>query len=319
MNRHQRPQLSPAFWLLAATLSCHESCEKRPGASDGGVTSAPAQSSSASSAASAKPAAKKDDSVNLILPAASVSAFQNPSGVPVYTGPTGSVEGTITVDGDPDPDLGLDFSKCPAARDTYAKLFREGAPLPNGTRPLADALVGVTGYAGFYVPGKSDVRKVTIDKCAFSERTIDMTIGERLEVYNATTILYAPVLAQVTTPAIMLAPPHGDPVKLYPPKPAYYTLLDRVNGAKYMTANVYVLAYPLHATSDLDGHYRIDGIPVGTMDVSARLAAIQKTASTKVDIKEHVVARVDLTLTYHKPANGAPPAAAGDAAAPVNN
>ncbi len=238
--------------------------------------------------------------------------------LPAYSGPTGSVEGTITVDGDPAPDVDGAFSKCPAARDMYGKLFREGPPLPNGARALPDAFVGVTGYSGAYIPSNSEVRNVTIDNCGFTERTIDMTIGEHLEVWNKTRTLYAPTLLQVPTPALMLAPPGGDPVKLYPTKPAYYTLVDKTGSAPYMQANVYVVAYPLHAISGLDGHYRIDGVPVGSVSVSARLAAIQKTATRKVDVLANVVAHADMVLSYRKPNPGVPTPVPFDAGTNIN-
>src|SRR5580693_3270897 len=48
------------------------------------------------------------------LPAASVQAFVNPAHLPVYQGPTGSIEGTVTVTGDPSPDTkNREYSKCP--------------------------------------------------------------------------------------------------------------------------------------------------------------------------------------------------------------
>jgi hypothetical protein len=228
------------------------------------------------------------------------------------------VEGDISVDGDAAPDVDGPFTKCPAARAMYGKLFREGPALPSGARPLADAMVGVTGYGGFYLPSTSKVRKVTIENCGYTERTIDMTIGEHLEIYNKTRELYAPMLAQVPTPAIMLAPPGGDPVKLYPLKPAYYTLIDRTGAAPYMVANVYTVAFPLHTTSGIDGHYRIDGVPVGKVTVSARLAAIQRTVNKTVDVLENVVAHADLTLSYRRPNAGAPVPVAHDAGTNIN-
>ena len=77
----------------------------------------------------------------------------NPQHLPVYSGPTGSVEGTILVIGPAAPDVKIDTKQCPAALDTYGKLFREGTPAaPNGPRPLADAVVIAVGYSGYYIP-----------------------------------------------------------------------------------------------------------------------------------------------------------------------
>src|SRR5579862_3686583 len=71
------------------------------------------------------------------IPKALVDAVVNPEHLPAYSGPTGSIEGTILVVGPPAPDVKVDVSPCPAALDTYGKLFREGTPAaPNGPRPL---------------------------------------------------------------------------------------------------------------------------------------------------------------------------------------
>jgi hypothetical protein len=299
--------LDARSWALTAAVLLVVGCVRRSAppspadAADGSST--PGASASVESASPFNPTP---------LAPAAVEAFRNPAHLPEYAGPTGSVEGTIVVMGDPAPEVpGHDFARCPVARDTYGKLFRDGPARPDGSRPLADALVAVTGYSGFYVPEHSEARTVTIRNCAFDTRTVDMTIGQRLEVANKSTALYAPALAQAPMPALMVAPPNADPVKLYPLKPGYYTLIDRM-GADYMTADVYALAYPLHTVTGLDGHYRIDGVPVGKIDVDVRLPAIRQNASKSVEVKMNVVERVDLQLKYSA---AAPTAATRDAAA----
>lgn len=224
-------------------------------------------------------------------------AIVNPQKLPVYTGPTGSLEGTITITGDPAPDVpGLDFHKCPAAKETYEKLFRVGATQANGARTLADALVAVTGYAGF-VPERNPVRSVTFENCVLDTRTIDMTIGQRIEVASKDDILFAPILAQAQLPALMLASKNTAPVGLFPPKPGYYTLIDRME-LSYLRADVYTLLQPLHTVTALDGHYRIDGIPVGNVTVSTRLARIRKDTSRSVQIDANMVKTVNLNLDF---------------------
>src|SRR5271167_1825224 len=59
------------------------------------------------------------------IPKELVDSVVNPEHLPAYTGPTGSVEGTIVVVGPSSPDVKLDVTPCPAALDTYGKLFRE--------------------------------------------------------------------------------------------------------------------------------------------------------------------------------------------------
>jgi hypothetical protein len=243
------------------------------------------------------------------LPAASVAAFVNPEKLPPYAGPTGSVEGTISITGDPSPALpAQDYSKCPEAALTYGKLFREGMPTAGGGRALADAIVGITGYAGYYVPERSETRTISVSGCAFEPRVVNMTIGQRLEVANKAKDMWAPAIEQAQLPALMVAPPNGDAVKLYPPKPGHMTLIDRM-GHPWARSDVWVFMHPLHAVSALDGHYRIDGVPVGKLKVNVRLTAIGQETSKEVEVLAGVVQKVDLTLAYHAPKDAGAPAA----------
>jgi len=244
------------------------------------------------------------------FPSASVAAFVNPAHLPPYLGPTGSIEGTVTLTGDPSPETkNRDYSKCPEAEATYKKLFREGSPRPDGSRSVADVLVAVTGYSGTFLPEQKPARTVTIENCALTSRTIDMTMGQRLDIVNKTPQkVFAPAFMQTPTPSVMMASPDGDPVSLYPPAPHLYTLYDRFgSGSAYLTGEVYVLPQPLHTVTGLDGHYRLDGVPVGKLTVNARLGVIQQETSKPVDVKANVVQTVDLQLNYRAPPTSVPP------------
>jgi hypothetical protein len=51
--------------------------------------------------------------------------------------------------------------------------------------------------------------------------------------------------------------------------------------------------------SDLLGHYRIDGVPVGKVSVTARLPQVHEEAGQNdVEILAGVVKKIDLTLKY---------------------
>jgi hypothetical protein len=239
--------------------------------------------------------------VDPALPPATVDGFVNPAHLPVYQGPTGSIEGTITLTGDPSPDTkNREYSKCPSGELMYKKLFREGAARPDGSRPIADALVAFTGYTGAYIPETKPARLVSIDNCALSTRTIDMTIGQRLEIVNKMKDkIFAPAFLQLPSPLALVAPPLGEAVNLYPQSPRLYTLYDRFGaGSSYLTGDVYVLVQPLHTVTDLEGHYRIDGVPVGTVKVNGMLGVIEKQATKSVDVHANVVEKVDLELNY---------------------
>ncbi len=272
-------------------IGCGRKASEGP-PSDAAV-SAPTPSAAPSASATA---AERGD---FPIPREGVESVLNPRHLPAYDGPTGSVEGTVLVTGPAAPTVHIDAAKCPGAIDTYGKLFREGPRRPDGSRPLADAVVVVVGYTGYYVPEFEPAVRVTIGpRCGYSSRTIAMTFGQRLEVANQSMLLFGPRIDQESVPAVMMAPPleKGDPVKLYPRKAAYMTMSDQMQP--FVHEDLYVFRHPLHAVTDLDGHYRIDGIPVGALKVGAHHPGANADAQAPVDIVANIVQRVDLTVAY---------------------
>jgi hypothetical protein len=276
--------------LSLAAAACSRSEKANPTASNAS-TAAPATPDAAPA-----PAVAGD---SFPIPRESVDLVLNPKQLPPYDGPTGSVEGTVYVTGPAAPLVTVDAKKCPAAVDTYGKLFREGPALPNGSRPLADAAVVVVGYEGYYLPEREEAKKVAISAgCAYPTRTITMTFGQRLEVSNQSTTLFAPILDQDTLPAVMVAPPleKGDPVKLYPRKAAYFTIGDRMQP--FVHEDLYVFRHPLHTVTDVAGHYRIDGLPVGSLKVGVHHPGAGANGEAPVEVVANVVQHVDVTVTY---------------------
>jgi hypothetical protein len=282
-----------ASLLVAATVSCHSAGKSDVVLNDSGPPARTPVPASAPPALTAPPNA-------LPIPSADVDALVNPSHLPAYEGPTGSVEGTVLVSGPDAPDLPeIDVKSCPAALDTYGKLFRAGARRADGLRPVADAVVVVTGYSDFFIPAKGDAERVVIGaNCGYAERTIAMTFGQRLEIANASKIAFAPVLSGAQRAAIMIAPPslNGDAVKLYPPRPGHYMLGDEIQP--FVREVVLVLRQPLHAITDRAGHYRIDGVPTRQLKVGTQLEAIGAAAQKDLDVRANVVEQVDFVLTY---------------------
>jgi hypothetical protein len=284
-----------ALGLVTLAAGCKNgassSLEKDAAATTDGVAAGPETSGAAVS-------------VEQPLPPASVEAYVNPAHLPVYQGPMGSIEGTVTIAGDASPDTThRDYAKCRGGELAYGKLFREGPPRPDGARPVADVLIVVTGYSGGYLPETKPARTVTIEGCALSSRTIDMTIGQRLDVRNLMRDkIFAPALLQAPSYMALVASPSGDPVSLHPQAPHPYTLYDRFGaGSAYLTAEVYVLLQPLHAVTDLEGRYRIDGIPAGPVKVNGLLGVVQKEATKAAVVQPDLVETVDLELTYQAP------------------
>ncbi|MCL2723743.1 MAG: hypothetical protein FWD69_04840 [Polyangiaceae bacterium] len=291
------PSLVAMAFLVAASGCTKPSAEKKEQldanvapASDAGVTS-PA------------PAAKAATDAGVInataLPAASIAAMVNPSNLPAYAGATGSIEGTIWVTGDAAPTTPADFAKCPEAASIWGHAFREGAPPAAGApapgaRPLADAIVVVTGYQGFYVPEKNEAKEVVIDHCGYRQRTVTLTFGQRLEVRNLSREFWTPKLEPGANQVMMMAAPKGDPVRIYPTKPGHWLLTDAGRG--YAVVDVYAFLHPLHTSTDAAGHYRIEGVPLGKVTVNTTHPHIPNSAGVDIDIQANVVHKVDLVL-----------------------
>ncbi len=245
------------------------------------------------------------------IPTANIAKMVNPQKLPAYAGPTGSVEGTIFVTGDPAPATPADFTRCPDAVKEYGHAFREGEPkTPGGPRWLADAVVAVTGYSGYFVPAKDEAEEVTIEGCGLARRTVTMTFGQRLEVKNLTKDFWTPKLDPAQTGVMMMAPPGGDAVKLYPKEPGHYHIID--HDRKWVVDDLYAFLHPLHTSSKVGGTYRIDGIPVGKVKVSTSHPRIGNAeASQEIEIKEGVISKIDLTLGHKAPVDAGAPADAG--------
>jgi hypothetical protein len=294
--------------LLAGCADCNKS---------GGGESAPAADAGTREAIEASaPARPEGGTLNATpVPTASVAALVNPDHLPEYKGPTGSIEGTITVTGDPAPATPADFSRCPDAEKTWGRAFREGPTGPGGARPLADAMVVVTGYKGFYVPETQEAKEIRIEGCGYTTRTLTMTFGERLEVKNLSKEFWTPVLEPGPNLVLMMATPNGDPAKIYPKRPGHYVLTDR--DRKYAKVDVYAFLHPLHAASSPTGFYRIDGVPVGKLRVSTTHSQIDSNAEADITIAAGVVQKVDLVLKNVNKEAGAPPPPDAAAAPPL--
>lgn len=271
--------------------------------------------SSAAASASAVPPASAPHAIP-VSPEV-VEHAVNPKGAKPYSGPTGTVAGTITIAGDPPPAqpdvLKSVPAKCGRAPDMYGKLFRVDAQ-----QHLADALVTVTGYEGF-IPARADAKTVVGRGCAWSTRTIALTFGQKLEVKSRGRTPYVPELRGAHMASQMVAVPGGSAVTLLPNKVGRFELLDSMH--LFMKADVLVLKYSTFDVTGTDGHYEIKGVPAGgEVTVTAFLPQIMAHVDRKVKVQPGKTTRVDLELEYKKPAEPAKPAASekpGTKPAPV--
>jgi hypothetical protein len=271
--------------LLALALTGCDSCDKG-GSSGDKIDGAPTNTNPDAQPVNASP-----------IPTASVAKMVNPDNLPAYTGATGSIEGTVTVKGLEPPKTPADFHRCPDAEKTWGTLFRVG-----DGHALADAVVAVTGYEGFYVPEKEEAKQIVVRGCAFETRTLTMTFGQRISVKNETKELWTPILEPGANMVLRMATPGGDPVFLYPKNPGHYLLRDR--DRRYTEVDVYTFLHPLHTATNLEGHYRIDGVPVGKMKVNARHPRIDFERTVEIEVKPAVIHKVDLVIEYSTPDAG---------------
>lgn len=223
-----------------------------------------------------------------------IEAVSNATKQAVYQGPVGAIEGTVTMTGDAAPDLIPYIDKIPAdcavAANTYGKLFREGPG-----RTVADVLVAATGYNG-YLKAKSDHVELAARDCAWTKKTLAVTFGQRIDVKSKDMRPYIPQLLGGPPGALLVAVPGGDSVPIFPEEPGHYVLIDSMR--LYSKADVFVVRYPTVDVTGQDGRYRIEGVPVGHVTVSALLPSTSGTASRQVTVSANDTAHVDFTLTY---------------------
>ncbi len=283
-----------AIWVgsVATLLGCSLGA---PSAGDGGG-SASAPSAAASAGDAGNPKTKLAGIVNgLPITDAEIQKFVNPTKLPVYTGPTAIVRGTVTIKGDQPPPRSDVLAKitdvCAPARGVYERLFREGM-----MRAVADALVTVTGYSGKYVPPEQDSVTVVSRDCAWDRLTIGVMMGQRLEVATRGRESAMPELVGAPTKALLVALPRGKPVRLYPLRPGRYSLIDRMHPG--LPAEVFVLNVPTFDVTGLDGRYEIERVPPGELTVMATLPVINKSVRKTLKVEAGKTYDVNLELEF---------------------
>ena len=286
-SHHLRPAVL-ALALASTPLGCERS--KAPAEALGFAAS------SATSAASAEPVARIAGGVP--LPAAVVEKVVNPKRQPAYSGPTGTVAGSVVISGDLSPEkeewIASIPKDCLAAREMYKDLFREGL-----MRSVADVFVAVTGYQG-YVPAATDQKLVEASGCAFSTKTVGLTYGQGLDIVSKDVRAYVPELLGAKTTAQLVVTPGGKPIRLYPQRPGRYVLMDSMRT--FATAEVLVVAYPTFDVTGLDGKFEIKNVPVGQAKLNALLPAAMLTTERDITVESGKTTSVELELHFDRKA-----------------
>ena len=223
-----------------------------------------------------------------------IETVNNATKQPIYQGPYGAIEGTVTITGDEPPDMLPYLDKippdCEVGKQIYGKLFREG---PGKT--VADVLVAATGYKGYLI-ASSDHVSLDARNCGWAKKTVALTFGQRIEVQSKDARPYIPQLLGGTPGALLVAVPKGEPVPVFPQEPGHYVLIDAMR--LYSKADVFVVRYPTFDVTGEDGHYRIEGIPIGPVTVSALLPSTSGTASRQVTVVANETTKLDLAIAF---------------------
>lgn len=305
--------------LMFAALS---SCKEGPPKLEGG----PTPTAASAAASDENPEIPKPPKANIPaetpgdkfpLNEQQIGQMINPTNATEYTGPTGSVEGTITVKGDP-PAIKTFMTlpkECEAsAKAIYAPAYRAG---PKGE--LADTLVAAIGVSGFVRPSRED-KLVVIKNCAIEPTVIDLSFGQRLMVGNADSMPYMPQIpAKMVIKRLALQGMSPVPVILSQTGAIGMTwLAGAMPGTDVPTVTVFIIPSALHTVTNVDGQFRLTGIPVGKARISASHLGMDESAKDVV-VEAGKELKVDLVMTYRNPAAaGAPSTKPSTSAKPIH-
>ncbi|APS00209.1 hypothetical protein [Pajaroellobacter abortibovis] len=210
---------------------------------------------------------------------ASVEQEINPAHLPPYQGFTGCIKGRITVQGVlPPPPSRSPSTQCPPL-SAYSKSTSQAK------RPLADAIVIVTGYADFYIPEKQKSKLITIESCETIPRIITLTMGQDLNILNQSSLIFAPTLSQGLNSFAAVAIKGGEPIRLSPSRPGLMHLIDRL-GDSFLNIKLYIFRHPLHTSSNSEGEYTLQGIPLGKLNVTAHATSFIGEQTQLIQMQE---------------------------------
>jgi molybdopterin synthase catalytic subunit len=288
--------------LIALLFAGLSGCEAKPASKVSGnpekaPSGLPTSSTGAPPAQPPSSGAKKPQANLLSLPTREqVEAIVNPKKEAAYSGPTATIRGVVRATGDAAPVVALkDVDRgCEMAEPMFGRLFREGKD-----RTLGDVFVAVTHYQG-HVPPRTGSVKVFGQGCAWDRRTIGIELGQYIEVVAKDRRPYVPELLGERTVAQLFALPDADPIALVPTKLGRFVVHDSMRI--YSRANLFVVGYPTHDVTDIDGVFEITGIPVGKAKVGALLPETGSTVIEDVELQAGEVLTVNFDLPFNQKA-----------------
>lgn len=181
---------------------------------------------------------------------------------------------------------------CVDAALRYAQPFDVSGP-----GPLPGALVAVE--ATDHEPGTPRDRRMTFRDCDVQPRVLFVSQNDRVYFHSDA---HRPVLPHVRgtgNPIDQLIIPGANDVLITLPRRGEYPV--NVQGMPpFVGAMIMVLPNRHIATTDGQGHFRLDEVPVGEHTINAWFIATQASRA-RVTVRPGEVTRVDLTLRYTPP------------------
>jgi hypothetical protein len=294
--------------LLVVGVLVLGGCKESPPKLEGPAL-APPSATEALPTAPRPPPGPPPDAEKFPLSDLEIAKIVNPGGAEEYTGPTGGVEGVVRIKGDPPLPLKT-FAPmpkgCEHVPETYGPPYRSAEKGAGEKGTLGDALVGVIGVQGFVRPSRED-KVVRIKNCLIEPRTIDLSLGQRLLIGNDDPMPYVPQLA-IKSIVQRVALQGMSPIPLNITRPGVYGLswfAGALPSVEVPSAMVFVLPNAFHMVTQLDGAFRITGIPVGKARVTASHLGLEEVHKD-VEIKAGEVLKLELVMTYKAPAAPSP-------------
>jgi hypothetical protein len=244
------------------------------GARNGAGTTNNAGSNGASRSADASAAASADADINSAAPVV-------PGGNGPVEGPTGTIEGIVRIEGPlPAPqalELPAAFSGkrgCADAARRYAQVFDVSSPGPLG---------GVLVSAEARAPGLGTpvVRRITVRDCDVVQRYLFAKENDIIELETIAHAPHLPVIVGTGETINQLLIPGQNPRPLVFSTPGQFPITFR-DLPPFVGAMVYRLRQRFIDTTDVQGHFRITEVPVGSVVVHAWIPGAVESRGTAV-------------------------------------
>jgi hypothetical protein len=175
--------------------------------------------------------------------------------------------------------------------------------------PMPGALVAAEARSDSPAPVRE--RRITFRDCDVVPRVTFATTSDRIVFHADTQLSHLPRLVGVESPILQaLLPGQPDQVKTVPGPGSYPIVVSDL--PEWAGGMLFVLANRFIDTTDVQGRFRLENVPVGNVTVHAWYLGTDE-AREVVSVREGETTRVEFHLRQAPPRPTPPPAPANDA------